>query len=337
MAYISTRAVSCVEPPAGEELDVGMAPFHILADMRQANGILGDVESLEDVIVGVHMRGEELKVVEQEHHSRFVVFDVPEDLATAFLCENRHLPDAVLPKTSSDYGKYFATSFYLKGGEPIVLLWAREGGHWRIVALEGDSAHEHNSEIPDSRDDHELHVFEPRYGDSDAEFNQSVHDFVDDWLIDREYDQVIARFDRESFACPALYHEEHTPDEAQTRRALRDSLRGLSEKLVLDGNERPQLEPVDPAHEHVQLTRHARSGHFSLFSVPDHLAAATKCETILDRGGYHPEDAEEPDHGQYRGSGMYLQLNDGSEMVLHFLWERKEESWRIVSYHVETP
>ena len=131
MGYVSNRALSCVEPAQGEESDLGMAPFRILADMRHANGVLGEVASLEDAVAGVHLTGEEFRIVDHDHPSRFVLLDVPEDLAVAFLCENRHLPNAVLPEASSGYGKYYAASFYLKSdedhGEPIVLLWG-EGG-----------------------------------------------------------------------------------------------------------------------------------------------------------------------------------------------------------------
>jgi hypothetical protein len=341
IAYISNQALLCVEPARGEEADFGMAPVHILADMRQANQLLGEVNSLEEVLIGVHLTSEGLKVVDHEHHAQFVVFEVPEDIAVAFLCENRHLPDEVLPKVSSSYGKYYATSFYLKSdahqGEPIVLLWAREDGDWRIVAIDGDAKHEAHSDGPDSRDSHELHVFEPRYGDSDPEFNQAAHDFVELWLTDKEYDRAVEYFDKESYLCSSLYHENHVPNEEQTRLSLRVAMSTLAEKLVLDETENLQLEPVDPAHEHIHLTRHSQSEHFSLFSIPEHLAAATKCGIMLDRGGYHPEEVEEPVHGQYRGSGMYMRLNNGAEMVLSLLWERKQPGWRIISYHVETP
>ena len=67
---------------------------------------------------------------------------VPDSMAGSFLCadtsvKNPYTPADDAPKT---YGNYYATLFALRtpGEHPaaLTLLWAKDGGRWKIVAYE---------------------------------------------------------------------------------------------------------------------------------------------------------------------------------------------------------
>ena len=76
----------------------------------------------------------------------------------------------------------------------------------------------------------------------------SASAFAKDWLVSKDYDRTVAYLDAESYACPALYHEEHSPEEQETRRAIRESMRTIAENLVREDAGEPQLEAADPRH-----------------------------------------------------------------------------------------
>jgi hypothetical protein len=139
MGYFSRRAFSCVEVERGMSLDPGMAKIKLLMALHDINRRVGKITDLSQATVGVQLHGPRGKVIKQPHQAQFVLYDVREDLAEEFKCENKLNPENVSAKASrsQNFGKYVGAVFRLKAGdqlgETVATLWGE-----REQALEAD-------------------------------------------------------------------------------------------------------------------------------------------------------------------------------------------------------
>src|SRR5690606_14147291 len=118
------------------------------------------------------------------------IYDVPDDIAARFDCESRLTPGAPA-KTSRTYGRYFGTTFRIAGpvkGTSIALLWAREDGYWKIVSWQTEPE---PAETPPPPAPPALEVVRIK---GDPALVQAAKDFLDTWLIRRNYDAAWGYF-----------------------------------------------------------------------------------------------------------------------------------------------
>ena len=125
----------------GAPVDRGVARFQMVSAMQSVNQRIGKVGSLADALRGVSLTGPRGKEIPQPHRDAFVMYDVREDLAESFDCENRlHPEQADAGKAQSTrFGDYVGAVFQVKTanltGEAVATVWARENGAWKLVAL----------------------------------------------------------------------------------------------------------------------------------------------------------------------------------------------------------
>ena len=91
MSYVSDRAYACLAEEGDDpfSFDRGTAPFVLMNNLKAAHEALGPRTSLEGLTVGVRLPIRALRVVNQPHHARFVIYSVPDDVAAEFDCESR--------------------------------------------------------------------------------------------------------------------------------------------------------------------------------------------------------------------------------------------------------
>ena len=134
MGYVSQRAYACIARNADDPsaVDRGMAPFQLMTNLKAAHDTLGQRASLDGLIVGVRLATPALKVVQQPHHARFVLYSVPDDVAAAFDCESRMTPGGA-KKPARRYGNYFGSTFFVAGhaNQRVALLWGKDNGTGR--------------------------------------------------------------------------------------------------------------------------------------------------------------------------------------------------------------
>ena len=144
--YFSTRCNECVRAYLGEGETPPSTPAEYAAYLRSAlttiGKDLGPVQHLHDALQPVQPDHEDLKLVSHAREGAYTVVAVPDSMAGSFLCadtsvKNPYTPADDAPKT---YGNYYATLFALRtpGEHPaaLTLLWAKDGGRWKIVAYE---------------------------------------------------------------------------------------------------------------------------------------------------------------------------------------------------------
>jgi hypothetical protein len=96
---------------------------------------------LEDILQTVDPIQSEIGVVAHPHMQAFAIFSVPDHIGQKLACDRapkrgQRTPE---PPGGPKYGNYYATCFQFRveGGQPatLLLLWAREGGLWKITWL----------------------------------------------------------------------------------------------------------------------------------------------------------------------------------------------------------
>ena len=336
MGSISERSYACFaqESDAQAEFDRGMAPFQLMIALKAARDSLGNSSSLDKLVVGTRLTLPGLRVVQQPHHARFVAYAVPDDLAAGFDCESRLSPGD--PKSAKrTYGNYFGTSFYVAGGRdvPVALLWARENGYWKIVSWRTGTTEDASTLAPEP-------VAAPgvvRIG-ADQSFVRAARDFLDSWLIRKNYDAAFAYLSPRSYPC---YDVERSSGEAasgspeEAGRKLRAALQVAGDKIGAQRNLAAAIEAVEPHTPEIRVMDHSDAHVFTASSVPNALGDAVECAARA--AGKPIPDPLPLEYGNAFGTMLRFKTRGGAAPVLRLLWRQEGGAWRISSYGIEMP
>jgi len=275
-----------------------------------------------------------LRAVSQPHQAQFVLYDIPDDLATRFDCASRLTPGAPT-KQPRAYGHHFGSTFRIAGARSdtsIALLWAKENGYWKIVsryvAPKGD-------ETPAAPAPPEPSVVRIR---ADFTLVNAAKDFVDAWLIRKNYDAAFRYLSTRSYACYDVVRgpdapASTSPDDAG--RKIRAGLERVGQWVGTDRNLEAIVEAADPLHPAIRLMDQPYSHMFSLTSFPTALGDAVECDARV-RGAV-PPDPLPLEYGEAFGMTFRLRTQSGDAPVLRLLWRKEGDAWRATSYDVELP
>ena len=339
MSYVSGRAFQCMELETGEPLDMGMAPFQMLVGLRKVNEDLGSVVNLADVMTGIRISDPELKVVEQPHHSSFVLYEVAESKAQAFDCANRGLPENEVPKGSKTrFGKYFGTVYYIGGpegqGETVGLLWAKEDKNWKIIAYEAEPAAD-DSDIPDLRP--AIAAGEITRVSGKPEQIEAARGFLKSWFIDRDYDRTLDYFADECLQCINLFLQEGEQPfhgEENLKNRLRLGLKRTAEALGSYERLGAVIGGIEAANADFPIVSHSDESDYTLLAAADYVAGNYGCAYRLGGEELLPAP-ENPRYGNFYVLGFEVKTLTGEPGVLFTLWGQKGGQWKIVSFHIE--
>jgi hypothetical protein len=337
MNYISPRAAACLAENSDESssFDRGMAPFILAHRLKLAHDVVGPHQPLDDLVAGVRLTTAGLRVVTQPHHAQFVVYAVPDDIAAAFDCESRLL-SGEQKKARRAYGNYFGATFYIKGPQSptsLALLWAREGGYWRIVSWQTEP--EGDSEMPDPA---APPVAAPTRIAADATLVDAAHRFLESWLVRKDYATAFSYLSPKAYACYDLVRAPDQPASTSLEDAGAKIRAGL-ERAGSDAGKVVKLEDViseaPPFHPAVRVMDHRYSRTFTLSSVPNALTDAADC-TVRARGDRFSGDVP-PEYGKGFEATVRFRATGGDPPVLRMLWAKENGAWRITVYDLEIP
>jgi hypothetical protein len=341
MSYVSLRAFECQRTDPEEPFDLGMAPFQMLAGMQRVNKALGKPAKLEDVLTGIRVARPELKVVEQPHHSAFVLYDVAESKALEFECSNRWKPSTEVKEGSkTNFGDYYATVFHLNAadnrGGTLALLWAKEGDNWKIVSykVEPDTVEEHG---PDLRAALAAGTI-PRVPGKPEQI-AAARDFLKAWYLDKDLDRAVSYLADECFECINLYLQENE-EPYENANELKSRLRLGLERTANAFGEFETLSAVmkgiEPVNPEVRIVNHPDEADFAISSVPDYLAASYGCGYRL-KGGEPLPRPENPNYGNYYVQAFKSKTYTGESAILALLWGPRSGGWKILAFHLVQP
>jgi hypothetical protein len=311
--------------------------------MMEANRRIGKISSLSEVSFGIRMTGPRVKVIKQPDDSRFVLYDIREDAAEQFLCPNQLDSTLISAKAlqSKAFGKYVGALFQLKAkeqeGRKLFLLWAKEGGYWKIVSYGVDPIWEKfrgpgtSPEVAPA-----LPVVQ-----GDEQLVPATADFLKTWFVSRQLDRAHQYISARCNGCVNVFRDDsqpkaQTPEEAEN--FLREAMKQLAEQVGQVNSLTDALEAPQPHHEDLKLVKHPDDKAFVIASVPDYMAEAADCSK-LGPGGVpnfvDPGDAKK--YGNYYAVALRLKKGGPGADVLWLLWAKEGGTWKIISYLVMEP
>ena len=336
MGSISERSYACLaqDSDASSELDRGMAPFQLMIALKAARDSLGNPSSLDKLVVGTRLTLPGLRVVPQPHHARFVAYAVPDDIAAGFDCESRLTPGD--PKSAKrTYGNYFGVSFYVAGGRdvPVALLWARENGYWKIVSWRTGTNEDASTLAPEPVAAPEV----VRIG-ADQSLVRATRDFLESWLIRKNYDAAFAYLSPRSYTCYDVERGGSEPASAspeEAGRRLRAALQVGGDKVGPQRSLAAAIESVEPHNPAIRVMDHSDAHVFSATSIPNALGDAVECAARA--AGRPIPDPLPIEYGNAFATMLRFKTRGGAAPVLRLLWRQEGGAWRITSYGIEMP
>jgi len=336
MGYVSERSYACLaqDAPDPSAFDRGLAPFQILVTLKAAHEAIGKHSSLEGLTTGVPLTIPGLRAVSHPHHTEFVLYNVADDLAARFDCASRLTPGAPT-KGSREYGQHFAVSFRIAGPRrdtSIVLLWAKEDGYWKIMSWQTAPTPDETPVPPAPPAPTVVRI------KADLPLVHAAKDFVDAWLIRKDYDAAFRVLSTRSYACYDLVRGPVAPPSASlddAGRQIRTSLERIGQWVGTLPNLETIVEAAEPLHPSIRVMDQPYSRTFSLTSFPAALGDAVECEARA-RGAV-PPDPLPLEYGQAFGMTFRFRTQGGDAPVLRLLWRKEDKTWRVTSYDVELP
>jgi hypothetical protein len=336
MGYVSERSYACLAQDAADPsaFDRGLAPFQILVNLKAAHDTLGKRDSLEGLTVGVPLPLPGLRAVPQPHQVQFVLYDVPDDLAARFDCASRLTPGAPT-KASRAYGQHYGATFRIAGpanDTSIALLWAREDGYWKIVSWHTAPKPDETPVPPAPPEPKVVRI------KADLPLVDAAKNFVETWLIRKNYDAAFRYFSTSSYACYDLVRGPDAPPSTSlddAGRKIRASLERIGQWVGTARTLEAIVEAAEPLHPSIRVMDQPYSRMFSLTSFPAALGDAVECDARA-RGAV-PPDPLPLEYGEAFGMTFRFRTQGGDAPVLRLLWRMEEDTWRVTAYDVELP
>ena len=346
-AYLSSRSYACLEeygPQAGTVINTSSAPYLAARDMAAINRSLGKPASLQSVVKTGTLDDSRLKLVKQQYGNIFTVYSVPDGVAPEFECDDqRALKDfenARITGKKNKYSRYYASVLRLKPshgpGQLITLLWSKEGAYWKVISWDMEPEDAKPQDIPDTRKAATAQAEEHASGD--PAFLRASNDFLNAWLVKRDYAAATKYFAASSYACVDA-SSQPAQQSSGTPAQLRDAMSTLANNLDQAQHINEVLEPVDPDHPGLKLVDHPEQDAYTVVAVPDTLAPMFMCEKESRAHPYQPVDwvAQSSSYGKYYELLFQVRTPGEHPASLSFLWSKDQGQWKIVSYEMVSP
>ena len=193
VAYFSRLSYPCLEVVAqksGEPVPSGMIRLRTMMAMQKFSDSTGTVNSVADVFEPADKWSQALKPAKNAYASEFLLVSVPADMGPDEECVAT--PNNDTSKDSS--GKYFATVFRGKQGESrnkvMFLLWAQEGGYWKIIAIRIEDSSDAGIVPKNAAAQAVPSVEEPRSITGDPAAVKDITEFYQTWIVKRNVIQA---------------------------------------------------------------------------------------------------------------------------------------------------
>jgi hypothetical protein len=344
-AYFSARSLGCVDRAAtagGKEIAAGMTRIYLLRELGAAAAAAGKPATLEDLVQAAAPWNPRLKPMKNEYKSLFILLEVPDDIAAAFECDSA-TASGVRDSEYGKYGLYYGAAFKMKAGRNVgstaLVMWAKEGSYWKIVAFNsvdsGGSLRFPTNAAPKPPPVPELTRVK---GNRDAV--KSMRNFLNQWFEKQDYEAALSYFSPRSNACLAESgkpdRQNLSPEEAN--KLMLNGLRAISQAV---GKRKlsKAIEPAMPSHELLRIVKQGDEKSFTVVDVPDAVGNWFLCSQP-GREGSPPGLDLNPDknvYGHYYGLQFRLRVPAGEAATLQTLWSLDEGRWKIVAWRVENP
>src|SRR4030095_7205847 len=178
----------------------------------------------------------------------------------------------------------------------------------------------------------------PRASEKEG-IDQAVHDFLSSWLLEQKPNLAASYFSSSSDAgLEARAQEKGRPVEAgmvRTRLLLR--MAAINKALGKPPKLEEVIENVKPwSTPRLKPVQNASEPEFSLFAVPDDIAAARDCTERYASELINLAKPKEPSqkYGNYFASAFRAKAGLVQGSTIYFLWTKEDKHWKIVALQV---
>ena len=206
IAYFSRLSYPCLEATVQNSrhpVPQGMVRLQALMAMQKFSDSLGTVNSVGDAFEPADKWSQSLKEAKNAYASEFRLVSVPADMVPDEECVATPADDS--GKGSKE--KYFATAFRGKQGDSrnkvMSLLWAQEGGYWKIVAIRLEDGSDAGIVPNNAAAQAEPTVEEPQSIAGDPAAVKDIAEFYQTWIVKRDVAQASTFASPRSYQCLA--------------------------------------------------------------------------------------------------------------------------------------
>jgi hypothetical protein len=346
VGYVSPRAFACVEVEKGTPVDRGVARFQMASAMQAVNDRLGRIGTLTGAIRGVTLSGPRGKEMPQAHRDAFVMYDVRDDLAEAFDCENKLHPEQAGAKQASStaFGTYVGAVFQVKTarvtGDSVATLWAKEDAGWKLIAY--DVEPEFRPGVLPAAPPPPTATAEPVLPiiDGNPDMLRAAADFFDAWFIRKDAAAAFRHLSPASYSCYNVFRPEDAPVAPTRAQGGTHILERMGALATWAGPAQrlPEVTSgIEPHHPDLKIVRHGSTDAFTVVAIPDSMAVAAECHRLKPGAAPHFEREGEQRYGNFYAAAVRFKRAGPDGSVLWTVWGRTGTSWKITSYLVVTP
>ena len=338
VAYFSRRSYPCLEVAAvnrGNKVQKGMIRLHTLTAMQRFSDSTGTVNSVTDVFGAADDWSQALKPAKNAYASEFRLVNVPADIASDEECTGIPADDSTKPSKE----KYYATAFKGKQGDirnkVISLLWAQEGGYWKIIAIRIEDSSDARIVPNNAAVQTEPSVQDPISIAGDPDAVKTIAAFYQAWIVKRDVVQASTFASPRSYQClagPSADQKKLTPT-ARIQSALKKPLA----RIPPGGNLSDMMSSVQPQNDLLRPVEQENSSAFAIMAVPDQKANGFLCQNRQSPDiapELSPVDAK---YGTYYLTACRLNYGEEQSPALLLLWNKEPAGWKVVAWAVELP
>jgi hypothetical protein len=337
VAYFSRRSYPCLEILAqkgAKPVPQGMIRLQTLKAMQKYSDGLGAVNSVTDVFEPAEKWSQALKPAKNAYRSEFRLVSLPADMGQDEECIS--VPAGDSSKQSEE--KYFATTFRTINGDSqgkvMSLLWAQEGGYWKILAIRIEDGSDAGL-VPDGYAAAVPSEEAPRNIAGDPALVKDVTAFYQSWILKRNVSEASRFASQRSYEClpaPSADQKKLTPI-ARIQSALQQPLT----RIPSSANLTEMMSGMEPLNDLLRPVQQENSKAFAIMAVPDQ-----KADSFLCQYRQLPEGSAELKSGDAKYGAYYLsasRFNYGEEQspALLLLWTKQTAGWKVVAWAVELP
>jgi hypothetical protein len=337
VAYFSRLSYQCLEVVAqksGQPVPPGMIRLRTMMAMQKFSESTGTVNSVADVFEPADKWSQALKPAKNAYASEFLLVSVPEDMG----------PDEECVATSNNTskgssGKYFATAFRGKQGDSrnkvMSLLWAQEGGYWKIVAIRIEDGSDAGIAPKNAAAQAVPAVEEPQSIAGDPAAVKEITEFYQTWIVKRNVIQASAFASPNSYACLAAPSEDQKKSTPIAR--IQSGLQQPLARIPSGANLSDMMSSLQPQNDLLRPVQQENSNAFAIMAVPDQKASSFLCRHRQIAEASPELKAADAKYGAYYLSASRLNYGDERSPALLLLWTKEEAGWKVVAWAVELP
>jgi len=337
VAYFSRRSYPCLEAinqKNRKPMAPGMIRLGVMMAMSKFSTTTGTVGSVAGVFEPADQWLQELKQAKNAFPTEFRLVSVPSDIGADVECVA--VPDDEIGKRPKE--RFYGTAFREKqdgsSHKMMSLLWAQEGGYWKIIAIRIEDSSDAGI-LPKQAGVAAPAEEEPKPISGDPGAVKAITQFYQTWVVKR--DSTLAS----KFASQRSYPCLRAPSAAEKNLAsaaqIRSALDRVLQRVAAGENLSALMSSVQPVNDLLRPVQQEYSEAFAIMAVPDQKADSFMCQNRHLPETTQELKPEEAKYGAYYLSASRLNFGEEQSPALLLLWTKEKSGWKVVAWAVEVP